>query len=66
MICACMSVGKPGNGLVVMSVGRGRPPAHAQPPVGGNLEWHAGLPQLRDHRVEVLGDAAADQRRRRG
>ena len=65
MNCACMSVGKPGNGCVEMSAGAELAlAAHADAvAVGGDLG--AGRAQLGDDGVEVLGQAVAHAARRR-
>ena len=61
MNCACMSVGKAGYSLVRKLTAFGRPlHADAQPAVDG-VDLCAGLAQLVDHRVEVVGARALEQ-----
>ena len=65
MNCACMSVGKPGCGWVVMSTGLSSPPPCTRRPPASAATVDAGRAQLRDDRLEVLGRARPRGARRR-
>ena len=61
MICACMSVGKPGNGCVVDVYPRRAQDAAGQHAVGGGFDFHAHLAHFGNHGVKLLKGAVRKQ-----